>query len=58
MIADGFTKPLQRVAFEKFKGLLGFDIKGSQYLFNRPGQVNQDRQSQLLDETKPEEGDS
>lgn len=30
MIADGFTKPLQRVAFERFKGLLGFEIRGSQ----------------------------
>jgi hypothetical protein len=30
IVADGLTKPLQRVAFEKFKSQLGLDLKGSQ----------------------------
>ena len=29
MIADGFTKPLQRVAFERFRRQMGFEVRGS-----------------------------
>ncbi len=31
IVADGFTKPLNRVAFERFKAMLGLVDKSSEY---------------------------